>query len=268
MKKLFAMLMALLMVGSVTGCTKTDTPNDDQLPGDENLDTGEVYEVTAAGYGGDMKVKVTFEGDDITKVEVVEHAETDGVGTLAIDELPGKIAELDDYEVDVVTGATMTSEAIKDAVRQAVDQKYGFGSEGESGYIADTKVEMALESTLAGSEWPAFMYVETTDLEGITGVSADQIVEHVFAMPMMAVHATSFIVIEAKDADALADVTEKMGTYFKGVEEQWSTYLPDQHELVQNRVEKTVGNYYIGIIAADAETLAETLEGYLTVEAK
>ena len=270
MKKLFMTLMALLMAGTVCGCTKTDTPDTETGNEDEVLTSEETYTVTTTGFGGDMTVDVTFDGDVITGVEITNHSETDGVGTLAIDEMPSKIISANDYMVDAVSGATITSEAIMDAVSQAVDMKYGTGTEGEieDGFIADTKTEMALEAAMAGSEWPAFMYVEAADLEAITGVTADEMVEHVFAMPMMMTHATSMIIIEAKDADTLASITTKMNTYFAGVEEQWSTYLPDQHELTQNRVEMTEGNYYIGVIAQDAQTVANTIVANLAETAK
>ena len=74
----------------------------------------------AEGYGGAIKVTVTMNGDDITDVRVVSHNETQGVGTRAIDALPAAIEEADSIDVDSVSGATITSEAIKEAVSQAM----------------------------------------------------------------------------------------------------------------------------------------------------
>ncbi len=74
----------------------------------------------AEGYGGTLRVVVSMTGSDITKVEVVEHHETEGVGTLAIDVLPDAIVRGDGLEVDNVSGATITSKAIKSAVASAL----------------------------------------------------------------------------------------------------------------------------------------------------
>ena len=74
----------------------------------------------AEGYGGKLVVSVSMNGEDITDVTVTEHHETQGVGTRAIDALPGAIVQADSIQVDSVSGATVTSEAIKAAVSQAL----------------------------------------------------------------------------------------------------------------------------------------------------
>lgn len=74
----------------------------------------------AQGYGGVLRVTVSMNGEDITAVQVTSHSETQGVGTRAIEVLPDMIVREDSIDVDSVTGATITSEAIKAAVAQAV----------------------------------------------------------------------------------------------------------------------------------------------------
>lgn len=76
----------------------------------------------AQGYGGTLKVRVTVDGDKLTKVEVTSHHETQGVGTRAIDALPEAMASAGTWDVDTVSGATVTSNAIKDAVRMALGE--------------------------------------------------------------------------------------------------------------------------------------------------
>ena len=72
--------------------------------------------------GNELAVKVTMDGDTIAAVEVIEHQETPGVGTNAINALPGAIVEAQSTEVDAVAGATVSSTAIIDAVNQALAQ--------------------------------------------------------------------------------------------------------------------------------------------------
>lgn len=76
----------------------------------------------AQGYGGTLKVSITMDGDKVTNVQVLEHHETEGVGTKAIDALPAAIAKAGVPEVDIVSGATMTSNAIIAAVRNAMGE--------------------------------------------------------------------------------------------------------------------------------------------------
>lgn len=103
MMKMIRLVLCLLTACALTACTAT---------ADER--TG-----SAQGYGGEVKVSITMDGSRITGVTVLEHNETPGVGTRAIDELPARIAQKGDTQVDVVAGATITSQAIMAAVNQA-----------------------------------------------------------------------------------------------------------------------------------------------------
>ena len=76
-----------------------------------------VYEASGTGIGGAVPVTVTIEGGVIVSVEVGENSETDGIGTVAIDQLPALIVAANGTEgVDTVSGATVTSTAILTAV--------------------------------------------------------------------------------------------------------------------------------------------------------
>ena len=105
MRKIISLLLGLTMTAALlSGCTAA----------------AEQHTGTAQGYGGPLTVTVTMNGTDITAVEVTSHQETKGVGTRAIDVLPDMIVREDSVSVDSVSGATVTSEAIKSAVSQAV----------------------------------------------------------------------------------------------------------------------------------------------------
>ena len=80
------------------------------------------YIGTGDGMGGPVKVKVTVDDGKISAVEVIEHNETVGIGDQAIAKLPDAIVEAQSVEVDSVSGASVTSKAIKDAVADALAQ--------------------------------------------------------------------------------------------------------------------------------------------------
>ena len=79
------------------------------------------FEGTAEGYGGPLKVEVIMENDTIQDVEVVDHSETDGISDPAIEEVPAAIVEQQNYDVDIASGATVTSEAIMEAVENVLN---------------------------------------------------------------------------------------------------------------------------------------------------
>ena len=75
------------------------------------------YTASAAGYD-----EVEFDSEKILSVTILEHNETPTVADKAIEEIPDQIAEQQTSEVDVVTSATLTSEAIKTAVEDCIRQ--------------------------------------------------------------------------------------------------------------------------------------------------
>ena len=80
------------------------------------------YEASAQGNNGPVKVSVTFSTEAIDKVEVVEHAESNGISDPAIANIPAAIVEYQSLGVDTVSGATNTSNAILTAVADCVGQ--------------------------------------------------------------------------------------------------------------------------------------------------
>lgn len=80
---------------------------------------GATVEGIGSGYKGDIKVKVTYEGNEITNVEVVEHEETNFTKK-AMKQITKDIVAAQSTEVDNVAGATYTCEGIKEAVNAAV----------------------------------------------------------------------------------------------------------------------------------------------------
>ena len=83
------------------------------------------YEATVPGRNGDLTVEVTFTEDAIENVEVTAHVETDGIGTNAVDQIPAAIVDNQSLGVEAVAGATVSSDAILDAVAECVTQAGG-----------------------------------------------------------------------------------------------------------------------------------------------
>ena len=116
MKKFLCVLMALCMAAAYAAA---------EAPAYQ----AGTYEAVAAGFGGDVKVTMTFDADKITDVKAEGPSETEGIGTRALDKLPGVILEQQSADVDAVAGATFTSKAIRLAAQDCIDQAKGVTGE-------------------------------------------------------------------------------------------------------------------------------------------
>lgn len=80
------------------------------------------YTETANGKKGNFEVTVVIEGGNIASISVGDNEETPEKGGVAIAQLPEEIVAAQSYDVDAVTGATITSNGIKDAVARCLEK--------------------------------------------------------------------------------------------------------------------------------------------------
>ncbi len=79
-----------------------------------------VYRGSGRGYGGNIVVEVEISGGQLIRVDVLEHAETPGIGGPAIERVPPEMVEKQTTEVDVYSGATATTWGVIEAVESAL----------------------------------------------------------------------------------------------------------------------------------------------------
>ncbi|MEG1790213.1 MAG: FAD-dependent oxidoreductase, partial [Oscillospiraceae bacterium] len=121
MKKSLSLLLVLVLVLGLAACGQTPTTPATATPAPaptEPVD-GE-FVVSTEGHEGLVHVATRFKDGAITSVEVLTNDETVGVGSYAVSMYPSRIVEAQSVEVDAVTGATVTSLAIKRAVSEAI----------------------------------------------------------------------------------------------------------------------------------------------------
>ena len=104
----------------------------------------------------------------------------------------------------------------------------------------------------------ATMDVTTEELATIMGVNADNVEKVYGKIPMMNVHASMYLLIQAKEG-TVDTVKNELDKYVAQYEEQWSMYLPAQYEYVKNRKEGVVGNTIYLIIAENSEALENAI---------
>ncbi|UNC91611.1 FMN-binding protein [Candidatus Contubernalis alkaliaceticus] len=142
--KTFICLLSILLIGALVmmaGCGETtpdtkDAPETEDVKETEDIEDAEdtedavdndieegsqVYTGEAEGGHGPVIVEVTMDDGKIVSIEVIEENETKGLGDAAFEELIPKIIEAQSTEgIDTVSGATVSSNALFEAVDEAV----------------------------------------------------------------------------------------------------------------------------------------------------
>lgn len=116
-KKALSLLLAAAMGVSLCSC------GDRQSEPTATPEAGaQTYTAEAQGNNGAVKVEVIVENGVVTAVNVVEHQETAGISDGAIENIPAAIVDGQTLNVDTVSGATNTSNAILNAVATALTE--------------------------------------------------------------------------------------------------------------------------------------------------
>lgn len=79
------------------------------------------FSATETGFGGDVKVTLTIDGDKLTNVAIEGAAETPSIGGEAMTKLSAAMMERNSVAVDAMAGATVTSNAILSAAAKALE---------------------------------------------------------------------------------------------------------------------------------------------------
>lgn len=139
MRKCTAILLSAALCLNLAACGGTQKPAENPNSEVENtaaLQAG-TYTAKATGMNGDVEVEVKLTDSAIESVTVTNHQETTGIGAPLLDSkgnvlltggeapvtlIPREIVENQSIKVDNVAGATITSGAVKSAVKDCLEQ--------------------------------------------------------------------------------------------------------------------------------------------------
>ncbi|XME04154.1 FAD-dependent oxidoreductase [Lachnospiraceae bacterium C1.1] len=175
-------VMSILAVGTLTlamiagcgtsggGTTAGTTADGGAAQGGAGYTPG-TYTGTAEGKNGTITVEVELTEDAIKSVKVTDHQETEGIADPAIEQIPQAIVDSQSVTVDAVSGATITSDAIMEAVKAAIessgaDASAVTSSEGESAPVENQAVTFTAGTytgTATGYNGPVELDVTFTD---------------------------------------------------------------------------------------------------------
>ena len=112
---------SLAALGLLGACTAKDGQESDSPAGTYHPGT---YAAKAKGMG-EIVVTMTFSADAITDVTLDLSNETDSIGQAAGDTLKAALLEKQSAEIDTVSGATITTDAVKKAAEKCIQQAKG-----------------------------------------------------------------------------------------------------------------------------------------------
>ncbi len=212
MKKLLAMLLSVCMLLSMV--TFAAVAEGKYTPGE--------YEGTAQGFGGTVTVKVTVDENAVTAVTVTGENETPALGGAAIEGYNTSLVGVTDADaVEVTSGATVTSTAVKDALAQALAAAAGEEqTTGEikfvpgeyegtaTGYNGDVTLKVTFgETTIENIE-----VVSSKETEHVGDVAFEPMFENIKAFTSTGVDVVSGATFTSRAVlNAVNDAAEKAG---------------------------------------------------------
>jgi len=129
---LFSIVSFLVVFPIITNCAVFSGKNSQQVQAENDQIEREqgqieqkkqkpdkVYKGSAPGYRGPIYVQIRLSGGIISEI-TVDSDEDRLVGGAAMEELIEIVTELNSTDVDVISGATMTSKGFLEAVRNAI----------------------------------------------------------------------------------------------------------------------------------------------------
>ena len=134
--------------------------------------SGSVFTEKAKGMNGDVTVRVAMKDGKIADVKIASHKETPGISDPAINDLPKDIVKYQSAQVDAISGCTITSTAIKNAVSAAL-AKAGFEDTGAlvpHENVSVTFTAGTYTATAKGYAGPVTLEVEFSD-SAITNIA-------------------------------------------------------------------------------------------------
>ncbi|MDO5027383.1 MAG: flavocytochrome c [Tissierellia bacterium] len=134
--------MALIL----SACQGKDKPAEDGGSDKAGKLKAGTYSVSEKGYKADIKLDVSFDDEKLTEIKIVESSETEDIGQKALESLIPQVVDKQSIAIDSISGATVTSEAFKEAIKKAIEQAGGRLEDFEKKVEAQEKEAKEMET--------------------------------------------------------------------------------------------------------------------------
>lgn len=257
-------LSALSLGMFLAGCA-----TDDDTASETGSFTAGSYEASAEGYGGTLTIETTFTDNEIEGIEILEMNETTGIGDAAIENLSSEVLDNQSLPIEVVSGATLSSEAFINALEDTVLQADGDlealqgTSDGEDQEAEAVEMETEIlviggggaglsAAVSAAQEGAEVILIEKTGALGGNTVRAGGPYNAVDPERQQAIQAADAASMEAAHAltevdpqnDRHAELQEELRADLEAYEETDQSYLFDS--LALHKLQTYDGGDYLG----------------------
>lgn len=208
-RKILSILLCVMMVMSIAGCSKEAA---------SEVKT-ETYTKVAKGFGGDVTVTVTLKDGVISDVKAEGPNETNGIGSKAIEELPKLMVAANSADVDGITGATITSNAVKSAARAALKEANGevetalsFTPGTYSGEAYGNTSTIVVDVTVTEKEITDIKVAQQNETPILFDAARDTVISEILKEQSLAVDTVSGATVSSKAIiSAVGNALEKSG---------------------------------------------------------
>ena len=165
-----AAAMSSVTAGALAACNAAGSSS--SASSGEAIYTPGTYTGTAAGIG-EVKVTMTFSETAITNVEVDTSAETADIGGVAGPTLQEALMAAQNAEIDNISGATITTNAVKKAAASCIEQAMGVHTAGGDAAASSDEDWLGTEPEIDESKVTKTVDVDVAVVGcGIAGVAA------------------------------------------------------------------------------------------------
>lgn len=190
----------------------------------EHIYTPGTYEAEAQGFGGAVTASVTVDEVYITELKLTGEGETPEIGGAALGTLQSEILKQQTTEIDGVSGATITSDAVKEAVGKAL--KAAMGEEVAEEEETTAPAAVVTEGTFVPGTYSAevrgmkAMTITTTfDQDSITDIQVDHEETEGIGAPVVDSMKAQILEIQGLGIDAVSGATLTSNAMIEGVAE-------------------------------------------------
>lgn len=261
MKKIFVFL-ALISTLLVTGCTKNITLDLEKVSSELNSLQSKEFDMQGVYSLIDNSNYYT----DLVDVYDFDFEEKFGISNENIEEYSVRMNQesLDMYMILKVNGDTDEIKSKMKDYFKSINKENNYLETEYEGYLifilsSDNDKVLELIKTSKAPVFGNLMKLDDESIATTLNIKKEQYEEILMEMPAIIVRSNMYVIVKPTDGEK-ENVKEAIDTYMKTLEEQWATYLPEQYELVKNRLFEEYGGYLIYIVSSDNDTVLETIK--------
>lgn len=136
----------------------------------------------------------------------------------------------------------------------------GSGSTGKNTNLSTDEV---YSKAVKDIELPSLQKLADDELEALIKIKSSDVLDSTVYISMMNVKATEIGIFKFENSQQETSIDKSIDSRLKDLETTWSTYLPDQYELVKNAKKFSFGNVKGYVISEEADKIVSNIEAAL-----